>query len=333
MKPLRMGVLGAANIARAFIAAVAGAPEIKITAIASRDGAKAAAFAKETGVPRSFGSYEAMLADGEIDAVYNPLPNNLHAEWSVKAAQAGKHVLCEKPLAVTGAEARAMFAAARKAGVHLAEAYPYMAQPQTLKVRELLREGAVGRVQLIRSSFGFTMSDEDNIRLKGELAGGALMDAGSYAVSFARIMAGERPSRVQALARWAPTGVDRTLAATLDFPSGLIAQVSASFSTANHRNAQIIGDGGSLETTYLNHPPTGGAAAVYLRRGPLVSAGIETVAVAGGNGFLAEALSFAALVAGTGAWTGASEQESIDIADTIEALRVSAQTGGWAALA
>ena len=122
---LRVGVLGAANIARAFVAGVAPSTLVKVTAIASRDAAKGAAFAKETGAGRSFGSYEAMLADKDIDAVYNPLPNSMHAEWSIKAAAAGKHILCEKPFAVSGAEARSMFEAARKHKVHLVEAYPY----------------------------------------------------------------------------------------------------------------------------------------------------------------------------------------------------------------
>ena len=329
-QPLRLGVLGAANIARSFIAATAASPLLKVTAVASRDAAKGAAFVKETGVAKSFASYEAMLASPEIDAVYNPLPNTLHAEWTIKAAAAGKHILCEKPLATSAAEARAMFAAARKNGVHLAEAYPYMAQAQTLKARELIASDAIGKPRLIRASFGFSLSDPANIRMKPDMAGGALMDAGSYAVSLVRILGGECPARVLALARWASTGVDSTIVATLDFKSGLIAQVSASFSTANHRAAQVIGDAGSLETTYLNHPPAGGPAAVYIRRGVAVTPAPEMIEVAGGNGFLAEAESFARLISdGAAHWTGASEQESIDIALTIDALRASARSGGW----
>ncbi len=327
-KPLRIGILGAAKIARAFCEAVTPSKLIKVTSVASRQADKAEAFAKDLSIARTFASYEALLADPDIDAVYNPLPNSLHAEWSIKAANAGKHILCEKPLAVSGAEAKSMFEAARRNKVHLVEAYPYMAQPQALKVRELVRSGAVGTPQLIRASFGVYFVDPANIRLKPDLAGGSLMDAGSYPVSFVRAIAGERPSRVHAIARWSETGVDKTLAATMEFKSGLIAQITSSFATGYHRAAQIAGDAGSIDVTYLNHPPIGGEPVVYLRRGIMVTNEIETIKVAGGNGFLAEADSFASLVAdGPQHWTGASEQESIDIALTLEALLRSARSG------
>ncbi len=327
-KPLRIGILGAAKIARAFTEAVAPSKLVKVTSVASREAAKAAAFAKDLSIARTFSSYEALLADPDIDAVYNPLPNSLHAEWSIKAAQAGKHILCEKPLAVSGPEAKSMFDAARRNNVHLVEAYPYLAQPQTLKVRELVRSGAIGRPQLIRASFGVFFSDPTNIRLKPDLAGGSLMDAGSYPVSFVRAIAGERPSRVHAVARWADTGVDKTLAATIEFESGLIAQITSSFATGYHRHAQIAGDAGSIEVTYLNHPPIGGEPIVLVRRGIMVTNEVETIKVAGGNGFLAEAESFARLVAdGPKQWTGATEAESVDIALTLEALLRSARSG------
>lgn len=326
--PLRIGILGAAKIARAFTKAVAGAETLKVTAVASRDAANAAAYAKEEGIPRSFGSYDALIADPDIDAIYNPLPNNMHAEWSIKAVAAGKHVLCEKPLAVSGAEARSMFDAARKHGVHLVEAYPYMSQPQTLKVRELLRAGEIGKVKLIRSCFGVPFSDTTNIRLKADLAGGSLMDAGSYSVSFALLAAGERPSRVHAVARWAETGVDQTIAGTLEFPGGAIAQISSSFAACYHRDGLIAGEKGTIETTYLNHPPIGGPATITVRRGGYAFDPAETINLPDGNGFLAEALSFAAMVAdGPQQWNGASPEESVDIALTLEALLRAARSG------
>ncbi len=301
----------------------------QVTAIASRTADKAAAFAKETNVARSFGTYDALLADPDIDAVYNPLPNSMHAAWSIKAVQAGKHVLCEKPLAMSGAEARAMFDAAGKHGVHLVEAYPYLAQPMTHKVRELVASGAVGKPQLIRSSFGVPFSDTSNIRLKPDVGGGSLMDAGSYAVSFARVIAGARPKRVHAIARWASTGVDLTLAGTLEFENGLIAQIASSFATGYHRHAQISGDSGSIETMYLNHPPMGGRASFDIRRGPLAAtSSIETIPVPEGNGFLLEAESFARMITvGAAQWNGATPEESIDIALTLEALLKSARSG------
>ncbi len=327
--PIRIGVLGAAAIARDFIKGTAGSKVVAVTAVASRSAAKAEAFARDTGVSRTFGSYDAMLADPAIDAVYNPLPNGMHAEWSIRAADARKHILCEKPLAASEQEAKAMFAAAARNGVHLVEAYPYLAQPMTMDVRRLIAEGAIGKPQLIRASFGIPFSDPNNIRLIADLAGGAVMDVGSYTASFIRVMAGERPNRVHAVARWDDTGVDRTLAGTFEFPSGLLAQIGASFATGYHRHGQIAGDKGSIETMFLNHPPIGGPANFQIRRGVLGVTPIETVPVAEGNGFLAEAEQFGRLVA-TGeaaAWKGASAEESIDIAAMLEALIKSARSG------
>ncbi|MEO5738828.1 MAG: Gfo/Idh/MocA family oxidoreductase, partial [Variovorax sp.] len=243
--PLRIGILGAARIARLFVDAVRPSAKVVVTAVASRDGERATAFAHEFGIGRVHSSYDALFADPDIDAVYVPLPNNLHAEWSIRAAAAGKHVLCEKPLAGNAAQARAMFEAAEKNGVYLVEAYPYRAQPQTLKVRELVAAGAVGRIQLIQASFGFPLTDAANIRMDPSLAGGALMDAGSYPVSFVRTVAGVAPSRVSAMSRWGETGVDLTTMATLEYPDGLLAQISCSFTTARHRHAFISGDAGS----------------------------------------------------------------------------------------
>ncbi len=327
--PLRIGVLGAANIARAFCAGVAPSTLVKVTAIASRDAGKAERFAREVGVARFPPSYEAMLADPAIDAIYNPLPNSMHAAWSIRAAEAGKHVLCEKPLSASGEEARAMFAAADKHGVKLVEAYPYRSQPQTMKLRELVESGAIGRVQLVRASFGINIADPANIRWDAALAGGALMDAGSYPVSLVRLVAGARPTRVHATARWADSKVDRTLVATLEFKSGLLAQISCSFATGYHRHALIAGENGSIETTYLNHPPMGGPPILQVWRGARSdNAAFEIVTTAAGNGFLAEAESFQRLVAhGPAQWNGATPAESIDIMFTLEAMLRSARTG------
>jgi predicted dehydrogenase len=237
-------------------------------------------------------------------------------------------VLCEKPLATTAAEARAMFAAAQKSNVCLAEAYPYRAQPQTQKLRELLAAATIGRVQLVHASFGFPMADAANIRLSEALAGGALMDAGCYPVSLVRMIAGERPSRVQAMARWTDGGVDRTLVASLEFASGLLAQVSCSFATARHRQAFIAGDAGSIATTYLNDTSAAQPAVLELRRGTGLDTPRELFEATATNGFLAEAEAFRDLVVeGRDRWTGASPQESIDIAATLEAIAASARRG------
>lgn len=326
---LRIGILGAANIARQFIAGVAPSQTVKVTTVASRDAAKARQFADETGVGRALGSYEALLADPEIDAVYIPLPNSLHAEWAIKTAEARKHILCEKPLSVSRAEAVAMFDATRRNGVHLVEAYPYWAQPLTAKLRELLAVKAIGRLQTITSIFGVRFSDPKNIRLDAGLGGGALLDAGSYAVSFVRLVAGERPARVHAVSREIH-GVDLTTMATLEFAGGLLAHVYASFGTAYHRHALIAGDEGIIETNYLNHPPLGGEPVITLRKGITVDTPRQRIETAGGNGFRLEAESFQQLVAhGPAHWTGATPEESIDIMATLEAIARSAKSGAW----
>jgi predicted dehydrogenase len=333
--PLRIGVLGAANIARQFISAVKPSATVTVTAVASRDQSKARAFANENGVEQAYGSYEALLDDPAVEAVYLPLPNSLHAEWAIKAAQAGKHVLSEKPISVTGAEAKAMVAAARANGVHLVEGYPYMAQPQTMRMRELLREGAVGKVQLIQASFGFSLLNPDtNIRMVADLGGGARLDAGSYPISLVRVVAGVRPSRVLAAATWFKEGVDRTLIASLEFPNGVLAQVGCSFATANHRHAFIGGDEGAIMTTFLNHAPPGETLELQVKRTKVSNAPFETLTVPGTNGFLAEAESFAALVREQAdGWTGVTPEESIDIMLTIDAITESLRSGTWATVA
>jgi len=325
---LRVGILGAAHIARSFVAGVQRSERVTVSAIASRDPDKAQAFAREFAIERHFGSYEALLNDREIDAVYIPLPNSLHAEWSIRAARAGKHVLCEKPLAATADEARAMFDAARRHGVHLVEGYPYRAQPQTLKLRELLDAGVIGQVRLIQSSFGFTLGAGGNIRLNPQLAGGALMDIGTYPVSLVRMIAKSRPVRVHAVAQWTG-GVDRALAATLAFENGLFAQLTCSFSTCLHRQALIAGSNGVIQTTYLNHTSDPAQAVLQLRVGTDRHAVDSTVQTSAVNGFLAEAESFERLVrGGPTQWSGATPEESIDIMLTLDSIRESARING-----
>ena len=322
---LRMGVLGAARIARSFISGVKPSSSVVVAAVASRSADKAEQFARETGVPRVHSSYEALLADPEIDAIYNPQPNSLHAEWSIRACEAGKHVLCEKPLCTSGAEARAMFAAASKNRVHLVEGYPYRAQPQTITLLEMIHAGTIGALQLIQSTFGFTLSAGPNIRINADLAGGSLMDAGTYPVSLICMAAKERPARVSAVAQWAH-GVDTALAATLEFKSGLLAQVTSSFATSVHRFALIAGTDGVIQTPFPNHPPLDRPAEFLLKRGVGADKEFERVQSPAANGFRAEAESFARLVQGCEArWEGPSPQESIDIALTLEAILQSAR--------
>jgi xylose dehydrogenase (NAD/NADP) len=330
-RPLRFGILGTAKIARSFVQGLMPSTQVRVDAIASREARKAQEFAGALGVPRALGSYEALLADADIDAIYNPLPNGLHAEWSIRALNAGKHVLCEKPLSANAAEARAMFAAARDNGVHLAEGFPYLSQPQTLKTRQLLEAGSIGALRLVQASFTFTLSDAANVRWDASLAGGALMDIGVYPVSLIRILAQERPARVQATARWSALGsrgVDRALAATLQFDSGLLAQIACSFEGALHRQALIVGSDGVIETTFANHTDADTPGDLYLREGRATRGAYRVIHTEPGNGFLAEAESFAAMVReGATRWNGATPAESLDIMTTLDAIRESARRG------
>ena len=337
--PLRYGILGAANIARQFTKGLAGSTIATVGAVASRDAGKGAAFAAELGIAHSHASYDALLADPEIDAVYIPLPNHMHCEWAIKCAEAGKHVLCEKPLTLTSQEARAMFDAARKHGVHLAEAYPYMSQPQTLRLRELLAEGAIGQLVTMSSAFGFPLCapdgtplrDPGNIRLDPAAGGGALLDAGTYSASLAILAAGAAPTRVIAAATWTKSGVDMTVNATIEFASGAAAAVSCSFATAGHRAATVIGDAGIIETSYANHAPPGSASLpLRVRRGAQATTEWETETIPAANGFLLEAESFARLVRlGAGHWNGATEGESVRTVQVLEAMAKSIRGAGW----
>jgi predicted dehydrogenase len=291
---LRIGILGTAKIAGMFMIGAKQSSRVEVIAIGSRDPVRAQTFAGIHGIPRAC-TYDELLADPAVDAIYNPLPNSLHAEWSIAAARAGKHVLCEKPLATSEAEAESMFAAADANGVMLVEAFPYMFQPQTLELERLIARGAIGEVRLMFATFGFTMADPTNIRLDVMLGGGALMDAGCYPVSFVRQVFGRRPSRVSAVARYA-YGVDQTLAATLELDDGAIAQISCSFATAVHRHAIIHGSAGVIETDYANHTNRSPAPSFRIKRGVDWQAQMETVPVPSEDGFRVEADAFAELI-------------------------------------
>ena len=230
-RQLRWGVLGTARIADALVHAIKLSPNGDLTSVASRDLGLARKWAGERGVPHAFGSYEEMLASEAIDAVYIPLPNALHKEWSIKAMQHGKHVLCEKPLASSAADVEEMIAASESNGVKLMEAFMYRFHPATARLVELLTGGAIGTPRVIRASFGFDLQDPSDIRLSAELAGGSLMDVGCYCVNIARLLAGAQPVSAAARAVWSPSGVDQSLVGALEFSGGLLAAVDCSFST------------------------------------------------------------------------------------------------------
>lgn len=243
---LNWGILSTAHIGRrALIAAIQGARNGQLLAISSRDPEKARAWAQEFGIPRWYGSYQEMLADAEVQAVYNPLPNNLHQVWTLRAAEAGKHVLCEKPLALDSAETEAMIEGALQAGVVLMEGFMYRFHPQTELALETVRSGRLGQPRLVRSSFSFLLDDPENIRLRPETGGGALYDIGCYCVSACRTFLGQEPSAVRAVARF-EDGVDVALAGLLDFPSGALGVIDCSFRQPLRHSYEVVGDEGRL---------------------------------------------------------------------------------------
>jgi predicted dehydrogenase len=327
--PLTLGIIGTANIARQFVAAVQATQAVKVTAIASRTTQAAQDFADSYGIAKRYASYEALLDDASIEAVYIPLPNHLHAQWAIKAAQRGKHVLCEKPLCLGLAQAKAMFAAAEQNGVVLLEAYPYWFQPQTREMLHLLHRGVIGQVRSMQASFGFTISKPDgNIRMSPEKGGGALLDAGSYPLSLVRLVMGEAPVRVHATPVWADTGVDISMLATLEFANQRSAQITCAMNVANHRRATLMGTQGTIETEYLNHTGPIVTSQLRVRKGIANSIPFEDVPAALGSGFKFAAEAFADVVRRRDlAAVGRAKQASLDIAQTLQAIALSARTG------
>ncbi len=246
---LRIGLLGAAKIAPAAIINPAKAcPEASVVAVAARDIARARAFASRHGIPRSYDSYSALLDDPEIDAVYIPLPNGLHGEWAIAAAKAGKHVLCEKPVAANADEARAMAQAANERGRVLMEAFHYRYHPLAQRMADIVASGELGRIEHIHSTMWFPLPLFGNIRYRFDLAGGAAMDAGCYAVHMARLVGGPDPEVVSARARLRDPNVDRAMDAELRFKSGAVGHVSVSLWSHNLLgiSLRVVGSEGEM---------------------------------------------------------------------------------------
>jgi predicted dehydrogenase len=234
-------------------------------AVASRRLDTVSGYAREWGIERAHGSYEALLADPEVDVVYIPLPNALHAEWTVRAARAGKHVLCEKPLALSVEEVDAIAAAAAENGVVVAEAFMYRHHPQTARVCEIVASGDLGRLRFVRGTFSFSLTRPGDVRLDPALGGGALWDVGCYPLSFARTVVGEGPAEVQGWQRTGPTGVDLTFAGQMRFPGGVLAQLDCSFESPYRAVMEIVGESGSLTIPQPFKP--GDDATLVLQRG------------------------------------------------------------------
>jgi predicted dehydrogenase len=248
---LRWGLICTATINRALIPAIRGAQRAELVAVASRDLARAQEYAREWSIPRAHGSYQALLDDPEVDVIYNALPNALHAEWTVRAADAGKHVLCEKPLALSVAEVDRMVAAAQRNRVLVLEAFMYRYHPQTFKVQQLVRQGEIGDVRLVRAFFSFTLDPGPQTAavhplLDPTLGGGSVWDVGCYPVSFAQAIAGADPVEVFGWQVSSDSGVDLTFAGQMRYPDGALAQFYSSFQAPERWGAEVVGSRGTL---------------------------------------------------------------------------------------
>ncbi len=315
---LRLGLLSTASINRALLGGAGAAEDVEVVAVASRSPERAEAYAAEHGIGRAHGSYEALLEDPDVDAVYNPLPNSLHVPWSVRALEAGKHVLCEKPMSRHPDQVEAAFAAARQQSRHLEEAFMWRHHPQTHKLRELLDAGAVGRLRMVTASFSFPLADVGDIRMQAGLDGGSLMDVGCYCVSGCRLVARAEPERVHAEQAIGGDDVDVTLAGTLRFPDDVIGQFHCGFAIGARHHLEAIGEEGSL---FLADPWHGAAPGIELRR----DGGTERLELEPANPYTHELIDFARAARGD-APTLLGEDDALAQARVIEALYASAAT-------
>jgi predicted dehydrogenase len=299
MATLRWGILSTADIARKkVIPGIQRADRCEVVAIASRDGETARRVAGELGIPRWHGSYEALLADDEVDAVYIPLPNHLHAEWTIAAARAGKHVLCEKPLALDPTEAQGMVDACRVEGVVLMEAFMYRQHPSWQAVHELVASGRIGRLTAIQSWFSYYNDDPTNIRNIRAFGGGALYDVGCYPVNLSRWLFGTEPDRVQAtITRDPASGVDVLTSAVLGFGDA-VATFTCSIRTETDQRVHVYGTEGRISIGIPFNIPPDRPTEVYLIAGgdPPVAPATEVLTFATADPYAVQAERFAATI-------------------------------------
>jgi len=250
MGVVRWGIVSTADINRQLIPGAHASDKVELIAVASREQSKADAYAREWEIERAYGSYDALLADPDVEAVYISLPNTMHCEWSIRAVEAGKHVLCEKPLSRHPEDVERAFDAADRAGRLLSEAFMYRHNPQTMRLAELVREGAIGELRLIRSAFSYSLYDTENIRLRTDVEGGSLMDVGCYCVSGSRLLAGE-PESVFGQAYVGPSGTDWVFTGAMRFPGDVLAQFDCGTALPDRDELEVIGSEGSL---FLDDP-------------------------------------------------------------------------------
>ncbi len=312
------GIISTANINTPIIAGARASDALEIVAVAGRDGARTEAYAREYGIPRAHAGYDALLADPDVEAVYISLPNGMHVDWAVRALQAGKHVLCEKPLSRRVADAVRAFDAADAAGRLLMEAFMWRHSPQTQRFAQLAGD-AIGELRLVRAAFSFPLSDPGNVRLSRELDGGALMDVGCYCVSGARLLAGE-PEAVSAQQVTTSEGVDVRMAATLRHPGGVLTTLDCALDLPNRSELQAIGSSGAL---WARDPWHCHAASFELLR----DEERETVTVARADSYRLELENLSAAIRGESAPL-LGREDAVAQARVIEALYASADAGG-----
>jgi len=319
---LRWGLICTAHINRSLIPAIRASERAELVAVASRDLARAQDYARQWDIPRAHPSYQALLDDPAVDVIYNALPNHLHCEWTVRAADAGKHVLCEKPLALSVEEVDRIVEATERNGIVVFEAFMYRHHQQTLRVQELVRQGAIGDVRLVRAVFSFVFGQLDNTRFDPAMGGGALWDVGCYPVSFARTVVGADPVEVFGWQTLSKSGVDLTFAGQMRFAGGALAQFDCSFEAAFRWGAEVVGSEGVLVLDSPWKPGADEPPVIQLRRGD----GEELVPVEDVDPYLCEVEAMADCVL-DGAEPVVSLSDSRGNVATINALYESARMG------
>jgi xylose dehydrogenase (NAD/NADP) len=315
---LRLGLVSTADINRKVIPGAHASEKVDLVAVASRDQARAEEYARQWEIPRAFGSYEAMLDDPDVDAVYISLPNTMHREWSIRALEAGKHVICEKPFASRAADVEEAFDAAERTGRLLTEAFMYRHNPQTARLVELVRDGAIGELRVVRSAFSYALYDAENIRLRTDVEGGSLMDVGCYCVSGSRLLAGE-PESVYGQAYIGPTGTDWVFSGALRFPGDVHALFDCGTALAERDELEAVGTEGSL---FLDDPWHCNVPVIELRRGGEV----ERIELEPVDSYRLELENLADAASGAAPLL-LGREDAVAQARTIEALFASARSG------
>ena len=329
-RKVQFGVLGAANIAvKKVIPAMQQSEDCEVTAIASRDLEKAERVAVALGIPKAYGSYEELLADSEIEAIYNPLPNHLHVPWSIKAAEAGKHVLCEKPIALNAREAMQLLRARDRTGVKIEEAFMVRMHPQWIKVIELIASGKIGEVRSVVGQFSYYNSDPHNIRNIADFGGGGLMDIGCYLIFFSRLIFDAEPRRVIGLIKRDPhTKIDLLTSALLEFSSGH-ATFTCGIQMTPFQRLQIIGDAGRIEVEIpVNAPPDRPCRILIDDGSDLFGAGVETIEIEVCDQYTTQGDLFSRSIR-TSAGPAITLEDSIRNMAVIDAIFRSAESNQW----